>query len=43
VVEIHPTPKSEDSNPLEGSILYEGDIMSPIYDEWKVIDLPSED
>jgi|AACY02.3.fsa_nt_gi prevent-host-death family protein len=43
VAEIHPTPKSEGSNPLEGSILYEGDILSPIYHEWNIPDLPSED
>jgi len=30
------------NNPLEGSIIYEGDIISPIYIEWTLRDLPTE-
>ena len=36
VAEIVPPSTSSDVNPLENSILYENDIISPIGDDWEV-------
>jgi prevent-host-death family protein len=35
VAEISPyTPKTEQLNPLKGSVLFEGDIISPLEEKW---------
>jgi hypothetical protein len=33
----------KDENPLEGSITFEGDILSPIDEDWTPTDFPTEE